>query len=96
MLRNFQINYNYMKGNAVSLDIPWPESKIHELCVQEMIDYAKAFGYANHKKNGKFLKRWEYQTTWCVSWEICMQVKKPQLELDMKKKKKEEELDMEQ
>ena len=20
----------------------------------------------------KFLKRWEYQTTWCVSWEICM------------------------
>ena len=32
---------------------------------------------------GKFLKRWEYQTTWPVSWEICMQVKKQQLELDM-------------
>ena len=31
---------------------------------------------------GKFLKRWEYQTTWPVSWEICMQVKKQQLELD--------------
>ena len=25
---------------------------------------------------GKFLKRWEYQTTWPVSWEIYMQVKK--------------------
>ena len=25
----------------------------------------------------------EYQTTWPVSWEICMQVKKQQLELDM-------------
>ena len=25
---------------------------------------------------GKFLKRWEYQTTWPASWEICMQVKK--------------------
>ena len=25
---------------------------------------------------GKFLKRWEYQTTSPASWEICMQVKK--------------------
>ena len=32
---------------------------------------------------GKFLKRWEYQTTWHASWEICMQVKKQQLELGM-------------
>ena len=32
---------------------------------------------------GKFFKRWEYQTTWSVSWEICMQVRKQQLELDM-------------
>ena len=32
---------------------------------------------------GKFLKSWEYQTTWPASWEICMQVKKHQLELDM-------------
>ena len=26
--------------------------------------------------SGKFLKMWEYQTTWPASWEICMQVKK--------------------
>ena len=32
---------------------------------------------------GKFFKRWEYQTTWPASWEIYMQVKKQQLELDM-------------
>ena len=31
----------------------------------------------------KFWKRWEHQTTWPASWEICMQVKKQQLELDM-------------
>ena len=31
----------------------------------------------------KFWKRWEYQTTWPASWEICMQVKKQQLEMDM-------------
>ena len=33
---------------------------------------------------GKFLKRWAYQTTWPASWEICMQLKKQQLEPDMK------------
>ena len=32
----------------------------------------------------KFLKRWEYQTTWSAFWDICMQVRKQQLELDMK------------
>ena len=32
---------------------------------------------------GKFLKWWEYQITWPASWEISMQVKKQQLELDM-------------
>ena len=31
----------------------------------------------------KFLKRWDYQTTWPASWEICMQVKKLQLDLVM-------------
>ena len=31
---------------------------------------------------GKFLKRWEHETTLPASWEICMQVKKQQLELD--------------
>ena len=32
---------------------------------------------------GKVWKRWEYQTTWPTSWEIYMQVRKQQLELDM-------------
>ena len=32
---------------------------------------------------GNFWKRWEYQTTWCASWETYMQVRKHQLELDM-------------
>ena len=33
---------------------------------------------------GKFLKRWEYQTTLPASCETCVQLKKQQLELDMK------------
>ena len=52
------------------------------------IDYAKAFDSVNHNCGkfhncGKLLKRREYQTTWPASWEICMQVKKQQLELDL-------------
>ena len=30
----------------------------------------------------KFFKKWEYQTTWRASWEICMKVKKQQLKLN--------------
>ena len=47
------------------------------------IDYAKAFDCVDHTNCGKFWKRWEYQTTWPASWEICMQVRKQQLELDV-------------
>ena len=35
------------------------------------------------QQTGKFWKRWEYEITWPVFWEICMQVRKQQLELDM-------------
>ena len=47
------------------------------------IDYAKAFDCVDHNNLWKIFKRWEYQTTWPVPWEICMEVKKQQLELDM-------------
>jgi len=35
---------------------------------------------------GKFFKKWEYQTTLPASWEICMQIEKQQLELDMEQR----------
>ena len=47
------------------------------------IEYAEAFDCVDRNKLWKFWKRWEYQTTWPASWEVCMQVKKQQLELDM-------------
>ena len=47
------------------------------------ITYAKAFDCGVRNKLENFLKRWEYQTTWSTSWDICMQVKKQQLEADM-------------
>ena len=47
------------------------------------IDYAKAFDCVDHNKLDNSSKIWEYQTTLPASWEICMQVKKQQLEVDM-------------
>ena len=47
------------------------------------IDYAKAFDCVDHNKLWKILKQMGNQTTWPASWEICMQVRKQQLELDM-------------
>ena len=46
------------------------------------IDYAKASDCVDHNKLWK-IQEMEYQTTWPASWEICMQVRKQQLELDM-------------
>ena len=47
------------------------------------IDYTKALNMWITRNCGKFLNRWEYQTLLPASSEICIQVKKPQLELDM-------------
>ena len=48
------------------------------------IDYAKAFDLWITINCGKFWERWEYQITWSASWETCVQIRKEQLELDMK------------
>ena len=43
------------------------------------INSAKAFDCVDHNKLWRILK----ETTWPASWEICMQVRKQQFELDM-------------
>ena len=47
------------------------------------IDYVKVFDCVDLTVGGKLLKRWEYQMTWSASWAICMQIRKPQLEVNM-------------
>ena len=54
------------------------------------LDHAKASDCVDHNKLWKILKEMgipghlrKYQTTIPASWEICMQVRKQQLELDM-------------
>ena len=47
------------------------------------IDYAKAFDCVDHNKLWKIVKEMGIPDHWSASWEICMQVRKQQLELDM-------------
>ena len=74
------------KAEEPEINICWIMKKASEF--QEniyfcFIDYAKAFDCVDHNKLQKFFKIWEDQTTLPASWEICMQVKKQQLEPDM-------------
>ena len=81
--------YKFRKGRRTRdqiANIHWIIEKAREFQKNTyfcFIDYAKATDYVDHKC-GKFLKRWEYQTTLLVSWETYMWVKKQRLELDMK------------
>ena len=73
-----------------------PEIKLHPLYYWKsefqknicfcFIDYAKTFDCVDHIKLWKILEERGYQTTWPVSWEICMQVKKQQLELNIQQR----------
>ena len=74
MYSAFKLN---KQGTVYCLVILW---NIH-FC---FIDYVKAFDYWITTNCGKFLKRWEYQTPLPASCETCMQVKKQQLETDIK------------
>ena len=47
------------------------------------IDYAKAFDCVDYNKLWKILGEMGIPDPWPASWEICMQVRKQQLELDM-------------
>ena len=78
------VQAGFRKGRGIRgqiANIHWIIKKSIYFC---FIDYAKAFVWITINC-GKFWKRWEYQTTWPPPWETCMQVRKPQLELDMEK-----------
>ena len=47
------------------------------------IDYAQAFDYVDHNKLWKILKEIGIPGHLIASWEICIQARKQQLELDM-------------
>ena len=67
-------------------NICWIIEKAREFqktSISALLTMPKALTVWITRNCGNFWKRWEYQTTWPASWEICMQVRKQQLELDM-------------
>ena len=83
-LPDVQVGFRKSRGTRDQIaNIPWIMEKAREFqkniyfC---FIDYAKAFDCVGHNK---LWKRWEYWTIWLASWEICMQARKQELELDM-------------
>ena len=82
----FKLNLEKAEEPDQIANIRWIMEKAREFQKNTyfcFIDYAKAFDCVDHNKLWKILKRWEYQTTSSASWEMCMQVRKQQLELDM-------------
>ena len=55
------------------MDCSPPGSFVHGLFQARILEWVAISFFINC---GKFLKRWEYQTTLPASWETCMQVKK--------------------
>ena len=86
---NFQM-FKLVLEKAEEPEIKLPTSAGSSLKVRELqknvyfcfIDYANVFVWITVSCR-KFWKRWEYQTTWPVSWEICLQARKQWLELDV-------------
>ena len=48
-----------------------------------LLSMSKAFDWVDHNKLENSSRDGKYWTTWPASWEICMQVRKQPLELDM-------------
>ena len=88
-LRDVQAGFRKGRGTRDQIaNIHWIIEKAREFQKKHLfsfIGYAKAFVWIT-TNCGKFFKRWEYQTTLPAFWEICMQVKKQQLEPDKEQK----------
>ena len=84
----FKLDLEKAEEPEIKLPTSIGSSKKHEssrkTSTSTLFGYAKDFDCVDHNKLWKILKKWwDNQTTLPASWEICMQVKKQQLELDM-------------
>ena len=86
-LPDFQASFRKGRGTRDQIaNIHWIMEKAREFqkaSISALLTMPKPLTVWITINCGKFWKRWEYQTTWYASWEICMQVGKQQLELDM-------------
>jgi len=85
-LPDIQTGFRKGRGTRDQIDnTHWITEKAREFQknIYCFIDYTKAFDCVVTKNYGKFLKRWEYQTSLSASCKTCMQVRKKQLEPNM-------------
>ena len=61
----------------------WKKQEFQKNIYFCFIDYTKAFDCVDHNKLWKILKEMGIPDHLICSWDICMQVRKQQLELDM-------------
>ena len=88
------LKLNLEKAEESEIKLPTSKNWINWIIEEErefqeniyfcFIDYVKAFDCMDHNKlENSSRNGLQDQTTWPASWEICMQVRKQELELDM-------------
>ena len=86
-LPDVQAGFRKGRGTRGQIATPAGSSKMQEssrkISTSALLTMPKPLTVWITANYGKFLKKWEYQTTLPASWEICTQVKKQQLEPNM-------------
>ena len=82
-LPDVQVGFRKAEEPEIKLPTSTGSSKRQETFTKNLLLLYLPCRLCGPHQTGKFLKRWEYQTTWPASWEICVQVRKQQSELDM-------------
>ena len=86
-LPDIQVRFTNGRGNRDQIgNICWimkKEESSRKTSTSALLTTPKRLTVWITTNSGKFLKRWEYQTTLPVSSKTCMQIKKQQLEPDM-------------
>ena len=84
------VQAGFRKGEKPEIKLPTyfgsskkKRERVPEKCLLLLLTTLKPLSVWITTNYGKFLKRWEYQTTLPATWEICLQVKKQQLEWHM-------------
>ena len=86
------VQAGFRKGEEPEIKLPtsagsWKKQESsRKTSISALLTMPKPLTVCITTKCGKLFKRWEYQTTWPASWEICMQLKKQQLEPDMEQR----------
>ena len=80
------VQAGFRKGRGIrdqTVNITGSQKKTRKTSTSASLTISKPSTVWITRNCGKFFKRWEYHTTWPASWEICIQVKKQELEPNM-------------